>query len=87
MTESSLDELRPMAFAIAYRMLGSVGEAEDVVQEALLRVHRRARGRRADRVAAGLRRDGRHAARDRPAALGARPARDATWASGCRSRS
>jgi RNA polymerase sigma-70 factor (ECF subfamily) len=34
-----LAELRPAAFAIAYRMLGSVAEAEDVVQEALLRVH------------------------------------------------
>jgi RNA polymerase sigma-70 factor (ECF subfamily) len=34
-----LDELRPVAFAIAYRMLGTVSEAEDVVQEALLRVH------------------------------------------------
>jgi DNA-directed RNA polymerase specialized sigma24 family protein len=34
------DELRPVSFAIAYRVLGSVSEAEDVVQEALLRVHR-----------------------------------------------
>jgi RNA polymerase sigma-70 factor (ECF subfamily) len=37
--ERLLEELRPVAFAIAYRMLGSVSEAEDVVQEALLRVH------------------------------------------------
>jgi RNA polymerase sigma-70 factor (TIGR02957 family) len=34
------EELRPGAFAVAYRMLGSVSEAEDVVQEAFLRLHR-----------------------------------------------
>jgi len=39
MTETEFDELRQSAFAIAYRMLGSVSEAEDIVQEALLRLH------------------------------------------------
>lgn len=33
------EELRPLAFSIAYRMVGSVGDAEDLVQEALMRVY------------------------------------------------
>jgi RNA polymerase sigma-70 factor (ECF subfamily) len=34
------EELRPLLFGIAYRMVGEVGDAEDVVQEAYLRLHR-----------------------------------------------
>jgi RNA polymerase sigma-70 factor (TIGR02957 family) len=44
MTKEEFDELRPSAFAIAYRMLGSVSEAEDVVQEGLLRLHQAREG-------------------------------------------
>jgi RNA polymerase sigma-70 factor (TIGR02957 family) len=44
MTEEEFDELRPSAFAIAYRMLGSVSEAEDVLQEGFLRLHRAREG-------------------------------------------
>src|SRR5947199_9017973 len=34
------EDLRPLMFSIAYRMLGSAAEAEDVVQDAFLRYHR-----------------------------------------------
>ncbi|MGH3132892.1 MAG: sigma factor [Gaiellaceae bacterium] len=36
-SHEELEELRPYVFAIAYRMLGSVAEAEDVVQDAFVR--------------------------------------------------
>lgn len=39
-----LARLRPLSFAVAYRMLGSVAEAEDVVQEALWKVSQQADG-------------------------------------------
>jgi RNA polymerase sigma-70 factor (ECF subfamily) len=34
------EDLRPLLFSIAYRMVGSASEAEDIVQEAFLRFHR-----------------------------------------------
>jgi RNA polymerase sigma-70 factor (ECF subfamily) len=37
-----LDGLRPLMFSIAYRMTGSVGDAEDIVQEAVIRTYRAA---------------------------------------------
>ncbi len=44
MTDEEFDALRPSAFAIAYRMLGSASEAEDIVQEGFLRLHRAREG-------------------------------------------
>jgi RNA polymerase sigma-70 factor (ECF subfamily) len=39
-TSQAHEELRPLLFSMAYRMVGSVGDAEDLVQEAFLRLHR-----------------------------------------------
>jgi RNA polymerase sigma-70 factor, ECF subfamily len=41
--EPVYEELRPLLFSLAYRMVGSPSDAEDIVQEAFLRFHREAR--------------------------------------------
>src|ERR671915_83732 len=38
--ENVYEDLRPLLISIAYRMVGSASEAEDIVQEAFLRFHR-----------------------------------------------
>ena len=40
MGDTELEALRRHGFGVAYRMLGSVAEAEDVAQEAMLRLTR-----------------------------------------------
>jgi DNA-directed RNA polymerase specialized sigma24 family protein len=61
-------DLRPLMFSIAYRMLGSVTEAEDVVEEAFPALAHRSVGRRS--LAGCLRGHCHHPAGDRCAALG-----------------
>ena len=39
MADETFEDLRPLLFSIAYRILGSVSEAEDAVQETWLRYH------------------------------------------------
>lgn len=41
---ADLESLRPRLFGVAYRMLGQVADAEDLVQESFLRWHQQPRG-------------------------------------------
>jgi len=42
------EDLRPLLFSIAYRMLGSASEAEDIVQDSFLRFHQAAKEQQID---------------------------------------
>src|ERR1700685_364007 len=53
MDASDYTEHRPLMFSIAYRMTGSVSEAEDIVQEALLRAAKAAKAAKAATVTEG----------------------------------
>src|SRR5690349_1516012 len=48
------EDLRPLLFSIAYRMLGSASEAEDIVQDAFLRFHQAEKEEEIDNVKAYL---------------------------------
>ena len=73
--ERLLDELRPVAFQIAYRMLGSASEAEDIVQGPCSACTRALEDGEQIPVAPRLRGDRHDSAGDQRAALRARPPR------------
>ena len=75
-------EVRPRLFGIAYRMLGSVAEAEDVVQDAWLR-YNRTDPDTIRNTSAFLAKTTTRLAID--AATSARARREVTWDRGCRS--
>lgn len=82
---AGFSQLRPNLMRVAYRMLGSVAGAEDIVQEAFIR------WMRADRSdvrepEAFLRRTHGHTDLPRPAEIGATDAGDLYWSPASRSR-
>jgi RNA polymerase sigma-70 factor (ECF subfamily) len=48
------EDLRPLLFSIAYRMLGSASEAEDIVQDSFLRFHQATKEQKIDNPKAYL---------------------------------
>ena len=70
MDPSDYTEYRPLMFSIAYRMTGSVSDAEDIVQEAFLRARKDA-----GRITQGIPGHDHHPAGHRSPALGPRPPR------------
>ena len=75
---------RPRLIGLAYRLLGSVTDAEDIVQEAWIRWHGRRPG--PDRAARRLVDDGRQPDRRRPPAAPRNGLGPTTSDRGCRSR-
>ena len=74
MDSSQYTEYRPLMFSIAYRMTGSVSDAEDIVHEAFLRAAQAPAGQdRGVEFAQGVPGHDHHPAGHRPLALGPCP--------------
>src|ERR671915_2216344 len=68
--------LRPLLFSIAYRMVSSASEAEDIVQEAFLRFHRETESGNGYRVTQGMAVHSHDATCHQPRAIHARKERE-----------